>query len=134
MTIHQIKEGINNLLVSWNPPDPPNGIIINYTVQWRKYNVWEYESAFTDELSYNIENLNAEHEYCVKVAAFTKVDRGEFSEEFCKNTSVGCRLTLDFISSYVGSLCQIPSIVRVWCLSLFMCRLCILGTGGAPST
>ena len=92
MTIQQIKEGSNNLVVSWNPPDPPSGIIINYTVQWREYNSQQYESAFTNELSYNIENLNVEHQYCVKVAAFTKVDRGEFSEEFCRNTSVGCKL------------------------------------------
>ena len=92
MTITSIKESLNSLQVSWGPPDPPNGIIINYTVQWREYNVREYESAFTDELSYNIGNLNVEHLYCVKVAAFTKVDRGEFSEEYCRNTSVGCKL------------------------------------------
>ena len=92
MTITSIKESLNSLQVSWNPPDPPNGIIINYTVQWREYDVREYESAFTGELSYNIENLNGEHQYCVKVAAFTKVDRGEFSEEYCRNTSVGCKL------------------------------------------
>ena len=92
MTITSIKESLNSLQVSWGPPDPPNGIIINYTVQWREYNVQQYESAFTDELSYNIENLNGEHQYCIKVAAYTKVDRGEFSEEFCRNTSVGCKL------------------------------------------
>ena len=92
MTITSIIESLNSLQVSWNPPDPPNGIIINYTVQWREYDVREYESAFTGELSYNIENLNGEHQYCVKVAAFTKVDRGEFSEEYCRNTSVGCKL------------------------------------------
>ena len=124
MTLKSIQEGQNHLLVSWNPPNPPNGIIINYTVQWREYNVQQYESAFTDELSYKIENLNAEHQYCVRVAAFTKVDRGEFSEEICRNTSVGRRFTLDFISSPVGSLnakslALFVSVVVIW----FMCHL-----------
>ena len=101
MTITSIKESLNSLQVSWGPPDPPNGIIINYTVQWREYNVREYESAFTDELSYNIGNLNVEHLYCVKLQHSPRLTEENFLKSIVEILQLAVSYSAYYFSLYL---------------------------------
>ena len=68
--------------LSWMPPDPPNGIITQYQVQYRRNNA---RDSFTDnevnisatDRTYTVTGLMIATEYRFRVRAFTAVGRGD---------------------------------------------------------
>ena len=71
--------------LSWMPPDPPNGIITQYQVQYRKsddssdsFANNEVNTMSTD-LTYTVTGLMTSTEYRFRVRAFTVVGRGDRS-------------------------------------------------------
>ena len=83
-----IVPSIYHLNVTWEPPAIPNGVIRNYTVQWRLNSDSNYNSAVTKLPKYTIDNLMPQHLYCVCVAPSTIKGQGPFTEDRCANTTV----------------------------------------------
>ena len=67
--------------LSWMPPNPPNGIITNYRVQYRRSNSSSssYNSVDTNttDLTYTATGLNMNTEYDFRVSADTVVGRSD---------------------------------------------------------
>ena len=63
--------------LSWMPPDPPNGIITNYRVQYSISNRDSYTSIDinTNDLTYTVTGLSTNTEYDFRVRADTVVGR-----------------------------------------------------------
>ena len=72
--------------LSWMSPDPPNGIIRNYRVQYKRSDSSSYNSTdtMTDDLTYTVTKLMTGIEYDFRVRAHTVTlepkYRGPFSE------------------------------------------------------
>ena len=72
------------VILSWMPPDPPNGIITQYQVQYRiansddSFGNNEVNTLSTD-LNYTVTGLTTSTEYEFRVRAFTLVGRGPSS-------------------------------------------------------
>ena len=69
--------------LSWMPPDPPNGIITNYQVQYRRTdsnspNYYSFDTR-TNDLTYTVTGLNTNTEYNFRVRADTVVGRSDHS-------------------------------------------------------
>ena len=67
--------------LSWMSPDPPNGIITNYRVQYRRNGSrsLSYYSidTITNNLTYTVTGLNTNTEYNFRVRADTVVGRSD---------------------------------------------------------
>ena len=67
--------------LSWMSPDPPNGIITNYQVQYRRSDSSspDYTSVdtMTNDLTYTVTGLSTNTEYDFRVRADTVVGRSE---------------------------------------------------------
>ena len=67
--------------LSWMSPDPPNGIITNYQVQYRRSDSSspDYTSidTNTNDLTYTVTGLSTNTEYDFRVRADTLVGRSE---------------------------------------------------------
>ena len=84
--------------LSWMPPDPPNGIIRSYRVQYRRsdssssnYNSFDTN---TNDLTYTVTGLSTNTEYNFRVRADTVVGRSDPSNVV---TSVGKILLLSYV-------------------------------------
>ena len=67
--------------LSWMPPDPPNGIITQYQIQYRGTNSSSFSNnQVTTDLTYTVTGLTTNTEYDFRVRAFTVVDRGPPSD------------------------------------------------------
>ena len=63
--------------LSWRTPDPSNGIITQYQVQYRIANSRDsFGNTTTTDLTYTVTGLNTNTEYDFRVRAFTVVGRG----------------------------------------------------------
>ena len=67
--------------LSWRTPDPPNGIITQYQVQYRIANSGDSfgnneVNTTTTDLTYTVTGLTTNTEYDFRVRAFTVVGRG----------------------------------------------------------
>ena len=63
--------------LSWMSPDPPNGIITNYQVQYRRSDSSSYTSIDTNttDLTYTVTGLMTDTEYVFRVRADTQAGR-----------------------------------------------------------
>ena len=77
--------------LSWMPPDTPNGIIIQYEVQ---YSVNSTTSLinFTDTLMGTVEGLSPGTIYTVQIRAYTRVGAGPFCSSVTVVTLPECKL------------------------------------------
>ena len=66
------------VILSWMPPDSPNGIITRYQVQYRIANSNDTygNNEVTTDLTYTVNGLTTNTEYEFRVRAFTVVGRG----------------------------------------------------------
>ena len=76
-----VSDTDTTVTISWMPPDPPNGIIIQYQVQYRRNgssdNFADNEVNITaTDLTYTVTGLMMATEYIFRVRAFTVVGRG----------------------------------------------------------
>ena len=63
--------------LSWMPPDPPNGIITQYQVQYRRTGGGSFgNNQMTTDLTYTVTRLITDTQYDFRVRAFTVVGRG----------------------------------------------------------
>ena len=67
--------------LSWLPPDPPNGIITQYQVQYRRTNGRDRYSnnqvdTMTTDLTYTVTGLTTNTVYYLRVRGFTVVGHG----------------------------------------------------------
>ena len=82
----------NNLRIEWEAPPSTdqNGIIIGYTLQYRKSNESSYSTVLPTSIALaNISNLNEFTEYQIKVAAATASGLGPYSDAIVETTSEG---------------------------------------------
>ena len=65
--------------LSWMPPDPPNGIIKSYRVQYKRSDRSSYSSIDTmnTDLTYTVTGLTINTEYVFRVRADTLVGRSD---------------------------------------------------------
>ena len=65
--------------LSWMPPDPPNGIITSYRVQYKRSDRSSYSSIDTmnTDLTYTVTGLTINTEYVFRVRADTLVGRSD---------------------------------------------------------
>ena len=96
-----IVPSFHRLNVTWDPPTVPNGIITQYTAEWKKDSDSNYNSTITTSRRYTIDNLQPQHLYCVRVAPSTSIGQGPFTEEKCANTNVSGTCMSIFIYIYI---------------------------------
>ena len=66
--------------LSWMPPDPPNGMITQYQVQYRITGAGSFgNNQMTTDLTYTVTGLMTGTQYDLRVRAFTVVGRGPSS-------------------------------------------------------
>ena len=65
--------------LSWMPPDPPNGIITSYRVQYKRSDHSSYSSIDTmnTDLTYTVTGLTTNTEYDFRIRADTVVGRSD---------------------------------------------------------
>ena len=69
------------MTLSWMPPDPPNGIITQYKIQYRQTGGGNFgNNQVTTNLTYTVTGVNTNTEYDFRVRAFTVVGRGPPSD------------------------------------------------------
>jgi len=70
-----------SVTISWMSPDPPNGIITRYDLQYKRINVSSYRlvNPQTTELSCKITGLECDTEYECRVRASTIVGNGPYT-------------------------------------------------------
>ncbi|XP_042237792.1 Down syndrome cell adhesion molecule-like protein Dscam2 isoform X30 [Homarus americanus] len=74
----------NSILVSWLPPERPNGIITQYTVYYKEHGKSDTETIqqklLASQLSYEATGLKQRDDYVFWVTASTTVGEGEMSQ------------------------------------------------------
>jgi len=65
--------------LSWRAPNTPNGIIIQYEVQYSVDSSTSFAN-FTDALMGTVEELSSAANYALKIRAYTRVGAGPFSD------------------------------------------------------
>ncbi|KAK3862534.1 hypothetical protein Pcinc_031611 [Petrolisthes cinctipes] len=74
----------DSILVSWLPPERPNGIITQYTVYFKEHGKSDSEASqqklLPSQLNYEASNLKRRDDYVFWVTASTTVGEGEMSE------------------------------------------------------
>ena len=68
------------MTLSWMPPDPPNGIITQYQVQYRRSDGRFRNNQVTTDLTDTVTGLMTGTQYDFRVRAFTVVGRGPPSD------------------------------------------------------
>ena len=112
-----------SLLIVWNPPTMPNGIITVYEIRYRESSsTGPYNITNTTNTQYNIVGLIPNTSYTIEVRAYTSIGPGEWTEATAKTPLsmkyyIALRLvhsfpllsfTLFFIVSSVQGLMVIP--------------------------
>ena len=74
--------------LSWTSPDPPNGIITRYRVQYRiSGSSNKMIQDTTNNISkYTVTGLTSNTEYIFEVSAFTRVESGPYSDAVTVHT------------------------------------------------
>ena len=76
--------------LSWMTPDPPNGIITQYQVQYRRTGDGSFgNNQVTTDLTYTVTGLMTNTQYDFRVRAFTVV---------------GCGPPSDVVTAFIGKL------------------------------
>jgi len=77
------------ITLSWMRPNPPNGIIIGYQLEYRiSYDLpFSLLSPSNNELTRTVTGLTPNTEYQFRVAATTVVGRGPYTDVVTQNTS-----------------------------------------------
>ena len=82
--------------LSWMSPDPPNGIVTQYQVQYRVGSSGGYtQMTVTTDLNYTVTGLNINTAYDFRVRALTVVGRGPPS---------------NVVIVFIGKLCSISQL------------------------
>ena len=68
------------VILSWMSPDPPNGIITQYQVQYRKSGGSFGNNQMTTNLTYTVTGLITGTQYDFRMRAFTVVGNGPPSD------------------------------------------------------
>ena len=68
------------VILSWMPPNPPNGIIRQYQIQYRTSGGNFGNNQETTDLTYTVNELMTGTTYYFRVRAFTVVGRGSNSD------------------------------------------------------
>ena len=79
-----------NVTLSWMPPDPANGIITQYQIQYRRSSGngnYMQKNVTNSTQSYTVTKLTSNTEYVFQVRAFTIVGNGDFSNSVTAHTS-----------------------------------------------
>ena len=79
-----------NVTLSWMSPDPPNGIITEYQIQYRRNSStgdYMQKSIMNSTQNYTVTKLTSNTEYVFQVRAFTTVGSGDFSNSVTVRTS-----------------------------------------------
>ena len=80
MSLTIVNTTDSTVTLSWMPPDPPNGIITQYELQYRIAGSSSgYTSLVTTDLTRTITGLDNNTEYEFRVRARTTVGYGNFS-------------------------------------------------------
>jgi len=74
--------------LSWVAPNPANGIITGYQLEYRRNNDSSFVSVPTNnELTHTLIGLSPNTEYQFRVAAITVVGRGPYTNIVTQNTT-----------------------------------------------
>ena len=73
------------MTLSWLAPDAPNGIIIQYEVEYSVISTTSLVN-FTDTLMGTVEGLSSGEVYTVQIRAYTRVGAGPFSNSITVTT------------------------------------------------
>ena len=85
--------------LSWMEPNVPNGIIINYQIEYRvASSTQSYDSQNTTSLNYTVAGLSSNTEYEFRVAAATRVGFGDPTDSIFN-------FTASKFKDYVAILC-----------------------------
>jgi len=78
----------SSVTISWMPPDPTNGIITRYDLQYKRISDPSYTlvNPQTTELSHEITRLTPNTEYECRVRASTIVGNGPFTSNLMFRT------------------------------------------------
>ena len=79
------------MTLSWMSPDTPNGIIIQYEVQFSVNSLASLVN-FTDTLMGTVEGLSPSTIYTLQIRAYTRVGAGPFSNSITVMTLPPCKL------------------------------------------
>ena len=114
-TIQSSVVNATTLRITWQPPAVPNGIITQYTVEWGDIGPVTKAGLKTGPVTINngsdiatdtkitLYDLGIYRRYAVKVAAWTSVGMGSFSQEFTKATTpAGGKRTGIFLFQWVS--------------------------------
>jgi len=81
----------DTVTLSWMEPDPTNGIIIEYRLQyWRCSQSSRNVEQDITALTHTVGGLIANTEYCFRARAVTRVGGGEFTEFVIATTCESC--------------------------------------------
>ena len=70
-----------SLLIVWNPPTMPNGIITAYSIRYRESTSTDpYNITNTTNTQYSIVGLIPNTSYTIGVRAYTSIGPGEWTE------------------------------------------------------
>ena len=78
MRLGQVTD--TTVTLSWMSPDPPNGIITRYQIQYSRTGGGFGNSQIITDLTYTVTGLMTGTEYDFRVRAFTVVGRGPPSD------------------------------------------------------
>uniref|UniRef100_A0A3Q0S333 receptor protein-tyrosine kinase n=1 Tax=Amphilophus citrinellus TaxID=61819 RepID=A0A3Q0S333_AMPCI len=94
--IHQVSRTTNSITLSWSQPDQPNGVILDYELQYYEKNQAEWNSSLTRSQTNTavIRGLRPGTIYVFQVRARTVAGFGRFSGKIHMSALVGKQLFL----------------------------------------
>ena len=94
--------------VTWSPPSQPNGMIIDYEVQYKISTDEMFTSLITTDTMITLTSLVTDVEYTIRVRARNLAGSGNFTDELavlnCKYQPVVC---ISIIYSHFSSCCTV---------------------------
>ena len=78
----QANATLTEIIISWNPPTIPNGIIRVYEIRYREStSTCPYNITNTTNTEYSIVGLIPNTSYTIGVRAYTSIGPGEWTDE-----------------------------------------------------
>uniref|UniRef100_A0A3Q4I725 receptor protein-tyrosine kinase n=1 Tax=Neolamprologus brichardi TaxID=32507 RepID=A0A3Q4I725_NEOBR len=125
--IHQVSRTPNSITLSWSQPDQPNGVILDYELQYYEKNQAEWNSSLTRSQTNTavIRVLRPGTIYVFQVRARTVAGFGRFSGKMYFQTMTEEKLPLIIGSSAAGVVFIIAiTVVIIVCRSFYMYICC----------